>query len=311
MKRILVISILLLKTVFAFEAVQPLPTTVKYDRAKAELGKILFHDPSLSKDGKVSCATCHDLYTKCGTDQKPVSTGFAGKRGTVNSPTVFNAVFNFRQFWNGRAADLREQLMGPITNPVEMNTTPEEIEKKLNNSQFYRKKFKEVYNTSRITFEQFAEAIVEFEKALITPNSKFDRYLQGLVRLSPEEEEGFKLFKKLGCISCHNGVNLGGNSFQKLGIVVPYNWKPTNPDRYQITKREEDKNVYKVPTLRNITCTYPYFHDGSVADLKKTISLMARYNLGIDITDEEIEKIIAFLETLKGELPPILTEERK
>ena len=311
MKRILVISILLLKTVFAFEAVQPLPTTIKYDRAKAELGKILFHDPSLSKDGKVSCATCHDLYTKCGTDQEPVSTGFAGKRGTVNSPTVFNAAFNFRQFWNGRAKDLKEQLIGPITNPVEMNTTPEEIEEKLNKNPFYRKKFKEIYHTNRIKFEHVADAIVEFEKALITPNSKFDRYLRGLVKLSPEEEEGFKLFKRLGCISCHNGVNFGGNSFQKLGVVIPYPWKPTNPDRYQITRREEDKNVYKVPSLRNITCTYPYLHDGSIPDLKTTIKVMAKHNLGIDMADEDIEKIIAFLKTLKGELPSILVEENR
>ncbi len=311
MKKIWLIPVFLFNTTFAFEVLQPLPVSVKYDRAKAELGKILFHDPSLSKDNKVSCATCHDLYTKCGTDQKPVSTGFAGRKGTANAPTVFNAVFNFRQFWNGRAKDLREQLIGPITNPVEMNSSPEEIEEKLNKNPFYRKKFKEIYHTNRIKFEQVADAIVEFEKALITPNSKFDRYLRGLVKLSPEEEEGFKLFKRLGCISCHNGVNFGGNSFQKLGVVIPYPWKPTNPDRYQITRREEDKNVYKVPSLRNITCTYPYLHDGSVSDLKAVIKIMAKHNLGIDIADEDIEKIIAFLETLKGELPSILTEESR
>ena len=154
-----------------------------------------------------------------------------------------------------------------------------------------------------------ADAIAEFEKALITPNSKFDKYLRGEVKLSQDELEGYKLFKKLGCISCHNGINFGGNSFQKIGVIKDYPWSPDNPDRYQITKREFDKNVYRVPVLRNIDCTYPYFHNGSIQTLEGAVQTMAYYNLGFKLSDEELEKIIAFLKTLRGELPDILKGE--
>ncbi len=291
---------------YSYEPVQPIPKSVEYDREKAELGKLLFFDPILAKDNRTSCAYCHDVYNKCGTDHRPVSKGFHDKEGNANALTVFNTIFNFRLFWNGSAKDLVEQIYGPIQNPAEMNMSTEEVEKRLNNSPFYRKIFKKVFGTDRIKFEHVAQAIAEFEKALITPNSKFDRYLRGEIKLSQKELEGYKLFKKLGCISCHNGVNLGGNSFQKVGVLHPYPWHKNYPDRYQITKKEFDKNVFRVPTLRNIDCTYPYFHDGSVETLEDAVQIMAYYNLGFNLSKEEVEKIVAFLKTLTGELPQIL-----
>ncbi|MDQ7055216.1 MAG: cytochrome c peroxidase [Persephonella sp.] len=262
----------------------------------------------LAKDNRTSCAYCHDLYNKCGTDHKPVSEGFHDKKGNANALTVFNTVFNFRLFWNGRAENLVEQIYGPVQNPLEMNMSIKEVEDRLNNSPFYRKKFRKVFGTDRIKFEHVAQAIAEFEKALITPDSKFDKFLRGEIKLSEEELEGYKLFKKLGCISCHNGVNLGGNSFQKVGIIHPYPRHKNTPDRYQITKNEFDKNVFRVPSLRNIDCTHPYFHDGSVRTLEEAVQIMAYYNLGFKLSENEIQKIIAFLKTLRGKLPEILKE---
>ncbi len=290
------------------EPIKPIPQKVEYDKKKAKLGKLLFHDPILSKNKTVSCATCHDLYNKWGTDHREASVGINGQSTGVNAPSVFNAVFNFRQFWDGRARDLREQALGPIHNPKEMGMTKEEVERRLNENPVYRKLFKEVYGTDRITFDQVIDAIVEFEKALITPNSKFDRFLRGEIELSKEELEGYKLFKRLGCISCHNGINVGGNSFQLFGAVIPVEWKPSNPDRYRITGREFDKNRYKVPSLRNVACTYPYFHDGSAKTLEEAVRKMSYHNLGYKLSEDEVRKIVAFLKTLTGELPEILKE---
>ncbi|WP_457626068.1 cytochrome-c peroxidase [Persephonella sp.] len=304
--RIIIVLLFLLNTVYGYEPVQPIPKKIKYDREKAELGKLLFHDPILSKDNRTSCSYCHDLYSKCGTDHRPVAKGFHDKKGKVNTPTVFNAVFNFRFFWDGRAKSLKEQIYGPIQNPIEMNMKLEEVVKRIEKHPVYSRKFRKIYNTNKITFDMIADAIAEFEKALITPDSKFDRFLRGETKLSEKEMEGYKLFKKLGCITCHNGVNLGGNSFQKVGVVKEYPWKPDNPDRYRITKNEFDKNVYRVPVLRNIDCTYPYFHDGSIKTLEEAVQTMAYYNLGFRLPQDELEKIIAFLKTLRGELPEIL-----
>ncbi|NPA58537.1 MAG: c-type cytochrome [Aquificae bacterium] len=303
------IVLLLASFSIGYEAVQPIPERVPYDREKAEIGKLLYHDPILAKDRRTSCAYCHDLYQKCGTDHRPIAKGFGDRKGKVNTPTVYNVRFNFRFFWDGRAKTLREQILEPIRGFSEMNITQEEIEERLNKHDYYKKLFKKVYGTDRITFDMVVDAIVEFEKALITPNSRFDRYLRGEEVLSEKEKEGYKLFKKLGCISCHNGINLGGNSFQKIGLVKPYPWHPSNPDRYRITGREFDKNVYRVPPLRNIDCTHPYFHDGSVKTLENAVQLMAYYNLGFMLEEEELELLVAFLKTLRGELPEILKGE--
>jgi len=300
---IIYISLLFISIAFSYDIpVQPIPKKIKFDERKAYIGKLLFHDPILSKDGTISCFSCHDIYNKCGTDHRRFSVGFKGRTGNANALTVYNAVFNFRQFWNGRAKDLKEQIFFVLQNPNEMNISKKEAEKRINNHKLYKKLFKEVYKTNYITADMIADVISEFEKTLITPDSKFDLYLKGKADLTEEEKKGYNLFKKLGCISCHNGMNLGGNSFQKFGAVIPYKWKPEFPDRYKITKKVEDRNVYKVPSLRNVECTYPYFHDGSAKTLKEAVEKMAYHNLGLELDDKEVEYIVKFLKTLTGEI---------
>jgi len=299
---IILLSFILLH---ASEAITPVKK-VPYYKAKAELGKRLFSDTALSRDNSVACITCHNVYSG-GADSNVVSIGFAGRKGNIQSPTVLNAVFNFRQFWNGRAKDLFEQAQGPLLNPVEHNMTKDLVLKRVRQNSYYQKEFAKIYEDG-ITFENILDAIVEFEKALVTVDAKFDRYLKGEISLSKKEQKGYDLFKQYGCISCHNGINLGGNSFAKIGIFKPYINLQTYPDRFAITHDELDKNVFKVPTLRNIALTAPYFHDGSQTTLKAAIQTMAVYNLGIKITPQELEEIEAFLKTLTGKLPEILDE---
>ena len=302
---LLLFSILL----FAAEPIKPIPQKIDYDKQKAALGKILFFDPILSKDRSVACVSCHD-FDHGGADPRPVSIGVGGKKGSVNSPTVYNAIFNFTQFWNGRAKDLNEQLEGPLHSPVEMAMSKEEIVDRLNNSEFYKKLFKKIYKKDKIEYNMVKDVIVEFEKALITPNAKFDRFLRGEIELSLDERKGYVLFKRLGCITCHNGINIGGNSFQKFGSVIPLKKAPKN-DRYQLTKNPADRFVYRVPTLRNITLTAPYFHDGSIKSLKKAIDVMAYHNLGFHLSPKEQELILAFLRTLTGEKPQIVKNDAR
>jgi cytochrome c peroxidase len=236
-----------------------------------------------------------------------VSVGFGGKKGDIQSPTVLNSIFNFRQFWNARAKDLYEQAQGPLTNPVEHNMTPKLVEERVRQNPAYIEKFKKIYKDG-VTYKNVIDAIVEFEKALITPDSKFDLYLRGKATLTKNEQRGYKLFKQYGCISCHNGRNIGGNSLAKIGIFKPYKNEKTYPDRYAITKNEFDKNVFKVPTLRNIALTAPYFHDGSQKTLIEAIAAMAIYDLGIELSHQDLEDIEAFLKTLTGKLPDIAYE---
>ncbi|WP_236579121.1 cytochrome-c peroxidase [Hydrogenimonas urashimensis] len=292
----------------AEEPILPIPLKVPYDRVKAKLGKILFFDPKISSDGTVSCHSCHD-FNHGGADPRPVSIGVHGKRGNANAPTVFNSYFNFRQFWNGRAKDLKDQANGPIHNPVEMDMVPAEIEKYLLSNDLYADSFQKIYKRPP-RYDDMLDAIAEFEKALYTPNCKFDRYLRKEkgARLTDHEARGYRLFKTLGCVTCHNGINVGGNSFQKFGLIIPYRWSEKFPDRYDITHDPKDKNVYKVPTLRNIALTAPYFHDGSAPTLKKALQKMAYHNLGFELSKKEIDAIEAFLRTLTGEKPAILRE---
>jgi len=294
--------------VLADEPIKPIPQNINYNREKAELGKLLFFDPKLSSDGTVSCVSCHS-FESGGADPRVVSVGVHGLKGNANAPTVYNSYFNFRQFWNGRAKDLKDQANGPIHNPVEMDMSAKKIEKYLKESDYYRSLFQKVFK-SEPKYDYVLEAIAEFEKALYTPNCKFDRYLRNEAVLSSEEEKGYKLFKMFGCITCHNGVNIGGNSFQKFGLIFSYDWKSSFPDRYSVTKRPEDKNVYKVPTLRNIALTAPYFHDGSAKTLYEAVAKMGHYNLGFSLDKEEIEALIAFMKTLTGEVPEILSQDK-
>jgi cytochrome c peroxidase len=293
----------------AFEPITPLPKSVVSDEKKVRLGMLLFQDPILSKDNSTACISCHDIY-KGGADSRIVSKGFDGKSGNIQSPTVFNAKYNFKQFWNGRANNLLEQADGPINNPAEHNMNPQEIEERLNASKHYKTKFKEAYEVDTIKYDLVLNAIVEFENTLITPNSKFDKYLRGEEDLDKEEKDGYILFKQYGCITCHNGLNIGGNSFQKMGTFTEYKNEKKFPDRSEVTNKTF-KNVFKVPTLRNIKLTAPYFHDGSAKTLKEAIITMAKYNLGIELEDDEIKKIIKFLNTLTGEKPQILESNEK
>ncbi|EDZ63391.1 Cytochrome-c peroxidase [Sulfurimonas gotlandica GD1] len=295
-------------TLFANEPISPIPTKVEFNLEKARLGKKLFFDTILSKDNSTACVSCHNVFHG-GADSNVVSSGYANKKGNIQSPTVLNSRYNFKQFWNGRARNLTQQADGPINNPAEHNMDAKTVEDRINDSTEYKRLFESVYSTSHISYTQVLEAIVEFENSLTTPNSKFDRFLRDEIQLTKDEKEGYILFKQNGCITCHNGINVGGNSFQKMGTFLEYEVKNDYPDRSKITDNPNHKNVFKVPTLRNISQTAPYFHDGSAKTLKEALSVMAKHNLGIKLEDEEVDKIIAFLKTLDGDLPEILEEK--
>lgn len=288
--------------VYCTEPITPIPQTISYDAAKASIGKSLFFDPVLSKDRTVACVTCHD-FKYGGADPRVVSIGVGGKAGNMQSPSVFNAVFNFTQFWNGRAKNLIDQAAGPVHNPIEMGMTTKEIEQRINTNAYYHESFRKITGKTTVVFADIAEAIAEYEKTLITPNAKFDRFLRGETTLTPSEAQGYADFKRLGCISCHNGVNMGGNSFQKFGAIIPIKRPSETNDRYTLTSRERDKNVFKVPTLRNIALTAPYFHNGSAATLSEALRFMALHNLGVELSLDEVKDITSFLNTLNGQIP--------
>ena len=288
------------------EPIQALPLSVDLNPGKIALGERLFSDGGLSKDGTVSCATCHDL-AKGGTDGKPRSLGMNGAPGDINSPTVFNAVYNFRQFWDGRAASLEDQMNGPVANPAEMASSWEHVLKYIESKPDYRRAFRDIYG-GRATRDRVRDSIAEFERSLTTPNSPFDRYLRGDANaLGPEQLEGYRLFKENGCVACHQGRNVGGNMFQTFGVLGNYfkerGTQITKADlgRFNVTGQEADRHVFKVPSLRNIALTAPYFHDGSAATLEQAVAVMARYQLGRTFTARETASIIAFLRSLTGD----------
>jgi cytochrome c peroxidase len=289
----------------AREPIEPVPLSVPFDREKALLGKRLFFDPRLSADNKISCASCHDPY-EGGDDGLPVSVGVFGQLGDSNAPTVLNSYFNFRQFWNGRAADLAEQAAGPLHNPKEMAMNSAAVEAILESNGDYRRGFREIYGDDDIAFKDVLDAIAEFEKALYTPNARFDLYLRGEADLTTAERDGYLLFKRLGCVSCHNGVNVGGNAYQYLGVVNLYHSEAPAADRHRLTGDPFDSNRFKVPTLRNIELTRPYLHHGKVDTLAEVLNKMAYHNLGIDYEDDELNNLIAFLKSLTGDTPAIL-----
>ena len=291
---------------FALEPIAPIPTTLDdIDLPKAKLGRMLFFDTVLSKDESISCHSCHD-FAQGGADINKVSTGVSRRQGSIQSPTIYNSRYNFKQFWNGRANTLDEQANGPLTAHNEMDMSAKEVAHRLNQNVLYIKSFKAIYNTTPITMKQVVNAIVEFEKALTTPNSRFDRSLRGQIKLNKLEAEGYTKFKSLGCITCHNGINIGANSFQKMGLFRAYPYNAKYQDRFSITNKEYHKNVFKVPTLRNISLTAPYFHDGSAKTLEDAIQTMAKHNLGISLSEEDVEVLVAFLKSLEGDRPIIL-----
>ena len=273
--------------------------------AKIELGKMLWFDPRLSLSGKVSCNTCHDLSTN-GADTKPLSIGYAGRKGTVNSPTVFNAEKQIAQFWDGRAKTLAEQATGPITNPLEMAMTPELAEGVIRSIPGYRPYFEKAFGSKNPTFSEIAEALAAFETTLTTPNAPFERYLKGDKNaLTQQQIDGLKLFRRSGCIRCHSGNLLGGTSFQKVGSVRPYVTDNSSKGRMDVSGKPWDEMMFKVPTLLNVERTAPYFHDGAVKTLPDAVKKMADIQLDMNLSEKQVDEIVAFLESLNGELPKI------
>ncbi|BCG63852.1 MAG: cytochrome c peroxidase [Methyloprofundus sp.] len=288
------------------EPVQPLPLTTDLDDNKVALGDKLFHDTLLSGDNTLSCASCHSL-TKGGTDQLSVATGIRGQQGPINSPTVFNAMYNLAQFWDGRAKDLQDQAAGPVANPGEMGAIWKKVIERLKQVPEYQNSFSQLYPVSGITKATVTDAIAIFEKSLLTPNSKFDRYLRGNDEaLSLKEKKGYLLFKQ-DCASCHFGPALGGLSYEKMGIERNYfamrgsEMTEVDDGRFNVTKREIDRHVFKVPVLRNIEVTYPYFHDGSINNLSEAILIMGAVQVGKKYNDEQVNQLVSFLKTLTGE----------
>ncbi len=288
----------------AKEPVQPIPASYDCDRPKIELGKKLFFEPRLSKSGWISCNSCHNLSTG-GVDNLPTSIGHKWIFGSINSPTVLNAKFNLAQFWDGRAKDLREQAGGPIANPMEMASNHELAVGILQSIPEYVKWFADVYGGGAITIANVTDAIAAFEETLVTPNSRFDWWLRGYDRITGTEEAGYELFKSKGCVICHNGFGVGGGSFQRFGNAKPYSKDTHTLGRYNVTKNENDKFVFKVPLLRNIELTAPYFHDASTWSLNEAVCVMAEYQFGTKLTGDEANNISAFLLTLTGEQPAI------
>lgn len=271
--------------------------------AKVKLGRMLYYDTRLSKDNTVSCNSCHDLE-KYGVDNAPTSKGVGGQLGGRNSPTVYNAAGHLSQFWDGRAADVEEQAKGPILNPVEMAMPSKaEVEYRLERIPGYVALFKEAFpeDAKPVTYHNMALAIGAFERGLTTP-SRFDRFLKGGGGLSAEEMKGYQEFQAAGCASCHNGTYIGGNSYKKLGQMKEW---PSKADqgRVDVTKLDRDKMFFKVPSLRNIDKTGPYFHDGKVTSLDQAVNLMAEHQLNKKLTPEQRSNIVAFLKTMTGEIP--------
>lgn len=270
-------------------------------KARRELGKKLFSDTRLSLDQDLSCNSCHNLST-FGVDNEPTSKGHKGQRGGRNSPTVLNAALHASQFWDGRAKDVEEQALGPVQNPVEMAMIPDQVIERLSGDRAMVAMFSAAFPGEKpaVTFDNMGKAIGAFERTLITP-SRFDKFLKGDVdALSAEEKKGLKTFMDTGCTACHMGATVGGQMFQKIGLVKPYPTKDLG--RYEVTKNDADKYFFKVPSLRNIAKTGPYFHDGSVATLEEAVKLMASHQLGKELTDSEVSEIVAFLNALTGEL---------
>jgi cytochrome c peroxidase len=293
------------------EPIQPIPLEIKEDPRKVSLGRKLFHDRRLSRDDTISCASCHDL-AKGGTDQLPRSKGIGGAYGDVNSPTVFNTALNFRQFWDGRARTLEDQIDGPIYHPKEMGSTWPDIIIKLRQDPAYVKAFHDLYEEG-IVIRSIKDAIATFERSLLTPNSRFDRFLRGdRQALTAKEIAGYQLFKEYGCVSCHQGANVGGNMFQRLGVLDDYfrdrgTVQDEDPARHR-TGHEQHDHTFKVPSLRNVALTPPYFHDGSAQTLESAVRVMAKYQVGRSIPSDKVDQIVAFLRTLTGDYPNAVRE---
>lgn len=290
-------------------SVPPLPGNASTP-AKVDLGKMLYFEPRLSESHSISCNSCH-MVGMGGVDLQETSLGHRWQHGGRNAPTVYNAVFDVAQFWDGRAKDLEQQAGGPLVNPVEMDTTEAHVVEQLKGIPGYAAVFGKAFPgaTDPITFDNVRKAIALFEATLITPNAPFDRYLKGNEKaLDAKQKEGLALFVGKGCAACHNGINVGGGMYAPFGVVerpgadiLP----PGDKGRFAVTKTVSDEYVFRVPSLRNITLTAPYFHTGKVWDLRQAIAIMGSSQLGAKLTDDEVGKIEVFLGSLTGDQPKV------
>ena len=300
------------------KAFPPLPDAMPAPQGAAsndqvQLGRMLFFEPRLSKNQKISCNTCHDL-TKYGVDGEPTSDGHKGQKGDRNSPTVYNAAGHFAQFWDGRAADVEAQAKGPVLNPVEMAMPGESrVVEVLESMPEYVDAFKRAFPGVRepITYDNMAKAIGAFERKLMTP-SRWDALLKGDQNaLTLEEKIGFRTFVDSGCSGCHSGALLGGSMYQRMGVVKAFA-RSTDPGRMKVTHAESDRAMFKVPSLRNVEKTGPYLHDGKTATLQQAVREMGEYQLGVALSDQQTKEITDFLNALTGTIdleyikPPVL-----
>ena len=289
----------------AAEPIRPIVPAVGLVPEKVALGRLLFHEARLSKDDTVSCATCHDLAAG-GDDGRRVSVGVDGAEGPINAPTVFNADLNFKQFWDGRADSLEDQVDGPVQSAVEMGSLWPDVVAKLYQDDAYPALFEAVY-ADGITRETVKDALAEFMRSLTTPDSRFDRWLAGDdSALDARELRGYELFKHYGCASCHQGAAVGGNMFQVFGVLNEYfkrrgNITEADMGRFNVTGNDADLHAFKVPSLRLAALTAPYLHDGSAATLRDAVDAMFEFQLGREAPDEDKDAIVAFVETLVGE----------
>ncbi|MCT8987926.1 cytochrome-c peroxidase [Shewanella phaeophyticola] len=303
---LIIASMFSISTSYASEPIEVIKPAVITNPEKVELGKMLFFEPRLSMSGYISCNSCHNLSLG-GVDALPTSVGHNWQEGPINSPTVLNADYMLAQFWDGRAADLKEQAGGPINNPKEMGYTHELAVDTIRSMPAYIARFNGVYGSNEINIDRITDAIAVFEKTLVTPNSPFDKYLEGDQKaISADALAGYQLFKNKGCVSCHNGSAVGGTMYMKMGLVKPFHTNNPAEGRKGVTGKEADKFVFKVPTLRNIELTYPYFHDGSVWGLEEAVNTMADIQLGQKMNPEEISQMVEFLKTLTGDQPQIV-----
>jgi cytochrome c peroxidase len=285
------------------EPIQPIEPAAVANPAMMELGKKLYFDPRLSRSGFISCNSCHNL-SMGGSDNLATSIGDNWQQGPINAPTVLNSSMSVAQFWDGRARDLKEQAGGPIANPGEMAFTHELAVGVLESIPAYVDEFAKVFGTRTIDIDKVTTAIAAFEETLVTPNSRFDRWLKGDAgALSAGERDGYAAFKASGCAACHNGPAAGGKSFQKMGLVEPYRTSNPAEGRVAVTGRDADRFNFKVPTMRNVELTYPYFHDGAANTLAEAVDTMGRVQLGKRFSPVENANIVAFLKTLTGDQP--------
>lgn len=288
-----------------FSVASPLPLSVDLDKRVIALGEKLFHEVRLSGNDTISCASCHGLNTG-GVDNRFRSIGVNGGVGGVNAPTVFNSGFNFVQFWDGRAPTLEAQIDGPVNNPLEMASDWNKVIGKLQRDKSYLKEFAALYRDG-ITQANIKTAIATFERSLVTPNSRFDRFLRGdQTALTEQEQNGFDLFRDYGCASCHQGINLGGNMFEKMGLMGDYftdrgNVTEADNGRFNVNHLQHSQHEFRVPSLRNIALTSPYFHDGNAQTLEQAVAIMAKYQLGRSMPQQDLAAIVAFLKSLTGE----------